>query len=154
MPAVFSDFGMAKAVQKARVTEQPDTRPDFNRATERRPTERVSRSTVRRSIELKAPSKTRYMTSCCGTPQVIRAYGDTEVTSLIELIALWQYMAPELCVNEVAVLDAWNDVNGKSGESRDVAVKKSREFSAMHATVEYGMMVDVCEFDLLTTAMA
>ena len=54
-------------------------------------------------------------------------------------------MAPEQCVNQVMVMDAWKSIDEMRGEERAEAVLKTREFSDKHQTVEYGMLVDVCK---------
>merc|ERR1719253_1939357 len=60
-----------------------------------------------------------------------------------------QWMAPELCGNEVAILDAWGAVSGLQGDARQAAVEQWRAYQQTHKTVEYGMLVDIYAFGVM-----
>ena len=63
----------------------------------------------------------------------------------VEALICLRVQAPELCGNEVAILDAWGAVSGLQGDTRQAAVEQWRAYQQTHKTVEYGMLVDVSQ---------
>jgi len=131
MRAKVADFGMARASNKT--PETPNKRvirwPSFGghtaSSTEFEP--KVAASQPRNDYN---SSGSAMMTAAVGTPQ---------------------WMAPELCANEVHIAHLWEEVQHSPAGSKERArrVKTAQEYTAKHKQVEYGIAVDVYAFGII-----